>query len=62
VNADAIAQNRALITAISPQTAGPSRNLELFKEAAAYHSVGQQEVREQLAQAAISCVCPRTKR
>ncbi|HWO06959.1 MAG TPA: O-antigen ligase family protein [Candidatus Paceibacterota bacterium] len=56
VNADAIRQNRLLIQAIQPQTGGASRNLELFKEALAISSVGNQETREQLSHAAIAVV------
>jgi len=54
VNADAIAQNRTLIRAITPQTGGPAQNLTYFKEAIEYNSAGMQEVREQLTQAGIS--------
>ena len=49
VNAQAFAQNRTLLKAIAPQ-ATPLDNLTYFKQAAAYGSLGTQEVREQLAQ------------
>lgn len=52
VNAAALSQNRTLLAALSPQSAGIARNLGLFKEAAAYGSYGTQEAREQFAQAA----------
>ncbi|MFZ2555292.1 MAG: O-antigen ligase family protein, partial [Minisyncoccia bacterium] len=53
VNASMIGANRTLIQAISPQTGGPSKNLEIFKEAFLYPRAGMQEIREQLAQAAM---------
>lgn len=56
VNADAIAQNRLVIRALSPQNAGPTQNLEYFKQAAAMRGVGTQEAREQFSQAAIAVV------
>jgi tetratricopeptide (TPR) repeat protein len=56
VNADAIAQNRLVIRALSPQVGGPTQNLEFFKQAAAMHGVGTQEAREQFSQAAIAVV------
>lgn len=52
VNASAIAQNRTLISAIGQHPEGIMKNLELFKSAIAYQSVGTQEAREQLAQGA----------
>lgn len=51
VNADALAQNHALIQAISPH-GDLNQNLSYFKQAASYQALGLQEVREQLAQAA----------
>lgn len=51
VNANMISANRTLISAISPQTGGPNKNLEIFKEALAYPRAGTQEIREQLSQA-----------
>lgn len=54
VNADGIAQNRALINAISPQQGGGEENLEYFRKALAYDSIGNQEVREQFIQTGIS--------
>ncbi|MBI4088396.1 O-antigen ligase family protein, partial [Candidatus Kaiserbacteria bacterium] len=52
VNAGALAQNRALIQAIQPQSAGVPANIEYFKKALSYGSFGTQETREQLAQIA----------
>lgn len=52
VNAGALAQNRALIQAIQPQSSGVSANIEYFKKAISYGSFGTQETREQLAQIA----------
>lgn len=49
VNADALAQNRALLSAIAPQ-ANVSTNFANFQKATAYGSFGTQEVREQLVQ------------
>jgi O-antigen ligase/Tfp pilus assembly protein PilF len=55
VNYSGYAQNRTLLRALSEKTqAGPAHNLELFKEAIAYQSYGTSEVREQLAQMAMS--------
>ncbi len=54
VNAAAYAQNRTIIGAISAQQEGPALNLQLFKQAIGYGSLGTQEAREQLAQAATS--------
>ena len=56
VNADAITQNRAIIQGISPQQGGITQNLAHFKRAVAFHNVGDQEVREQFSQAAISVI------
>lgn len=56
VNADAIAQNKTIIQGISPQAGGINRNLEHFKTAVAYDSVGNQEAREQFVQAGMSVV------
>jgi len=52
VNSNAFAQNRALLSAVSPQQSGVLANLALFKTAIAYGSYGTQEAREQLAQGA----------
>jgi len=49
VNADAYAQNKALIAAIKPQS-DIQKNYEYFREAISYGSFGTQEAREQLAQ------------
>lgn len=51
VNATPLAQNRALLLAMSPQQS-LSANLDYFKQAISYQSYGTQEVREQLAQGA----------
>lgn len=56
VNADGIAQNRALIQGISSQSGGAQKNLEFLTAAAAYDSIGNQEVAEQFIQAAMSVV------
>lgn len=48
VNANAIAQNRALIRAISVVPGQFSQNLDHFKDAFSVRSVGTQEAREQL--------------
>ena len=50
VNGNALAQNRALLQAIAPQSGGITKNLEYFKEAVGYGSLGTQEAREQLVQ------------
>ncbi|MEY4747508.1 MAG: hypothetical protein RLZZ416_557 [Candidatus Parcubacteria bacterium] len=52
VNAGALAQNQTLIRAISQNPEGLAQNLEYFKQAVSYGSLGTQEVREQLAQGA----------
>ena len=52
VNANALAENHTLLSALQQQTAGPSQNLALFKEAIAYGTYGDQEAREQLSQVA----------
>ncbi len=54
VNANAIAQNHAIIQGISPQQGGVMKNLAYLNTAVAYNSVGNQEAREQFSQAAIS--------
>src|SRR3989344_4798855 len=51
-NASALAENRALLFAISPHQEGIEKNLDFFKEAISYGAFGTQEVREQLAQGA----------
>ncbi|RJR13508.1 hypothetical protein C4585_01910 [Candidatus Parcubacteria bacterium] len=50
VNADALATNKALIRAISPQQEGLQKNFEYFEEALSRKSLGLQETREQLIQ------------
>ena len=52
VNANALAQNRTLLSAVSPQSSGVLTNLALFNQAIAYGTFGTQEAREQLAQGA----------
>ncbi len=51
-NANALAQNRTLLSALSQQQSGVLGNLALFKQAIAYGAYGTQEAREQLAQGA----------
>ncbi len=53
VNARAISANRALLQALQPQENGLMENLEQFKKAISYGTIGVQEVREQLVQGAI---------
>jgi tetratricopeptide (TPR) repeat protein/O-antigen ligase len=53
-NASMISANHLLIQAIQPQPQGAERNLDLFQEALAKPRAGHQEIREQLAQAAMS--------
>ncbi len=55
-NAAAIAQNRALIGALPQYQEGVLKNLEYFEKAISYGSVGTQEAREQLSQAATQIV------
>src|SRR3989344_3036528 len=50
VNVPAISANKTLISAMSNQAEGPSKNLELFKKAYGYNSFGSTEVTEQLIQ------------
>lgn len=52
LNANPIAVNRALLQGLSPQKGGLSKNLEYFEKAISYNTVGVQEAREQLMQAA----------
>jgi O-antigen ligase/tetratricopeptide (TPR) repeat protein len=49
VNEPGLAQNKALLSAISSQ-GDPTTNLQYFKTAIGYHSFGTQEAREQLSQ------------
>ena len=55
VNAAPLAENSALIYAISPQ-GSPANNLALFKEAISYGTFGTQEAREQLAQISLQVI------
>ena len=48
VNIPAIQTSKYIIQAISPQTEGPTKNLEFFKKAFAYNSLGSSEALEQL--------------
>ncbi len=52
VNAGALAANRALLAAVSPQQGGALTNLEHFEKAISYGAFGTQEAREQLSQTA----------
>lgn len=56
LNAHMIAGNKMLIQAISPQAAGPARNLEIFKEALVLDRAGSQEIREQFSQATMGVI------
>ena len=49
VNYSGFMQNTTLIRALSERSVDPTRNLEFFKGAIAYHSFGTSEAREQLA-------------
>lgn len=53
-NASMMSANKTLIQAMLPQPQGAERNLQLFQEALAKPRAGHQEIREQLAQAAMS--------
>lgn len=52
VNAGALAANKFLLQALTPQSEGLTKNLEYFKQAISYGSYGTQEIREQLTQGA----------
>ena len=52
VNANALAANRTLLSALEQQPAGVSQNLALMEQAISYGTYGTQEAREQLAQMA----------
>lgn len=52
VNASALAENRTLLSALRQQSSIMT-NLDLFKKAIAYDSIGTQEAREQLAQGTV---------
>lgn len=56
VNTQMISANRMLIQAISPQAAGPARNLQIFQEALAMERAGSQEIREQFVQATMGVI------
>src|SRR3990167_3070164 len=49
-NSSALAENRVLLQAVAPQSEGITKNLDYFKEAIQYGSIGTQEAREQLTQ------------
>lgn len=55
INHNGYSQNTTLLRALSEQskTQGAAHNLELFKQAIAYHSYGTAEAREQLAQTSL---------
>ncbi len=48
VNVPALEANWTLIQAVSPQSGGPEKNLELFKQVYVYNSFGSTEATEQL--------------
>ncbi len=50
VNVPALLASSELITALSPNSGGPAQNLADCKQALAYHSLGDSEIREQLVQ------------
>lgn len=52
VNARPIAANQAILQGLSPQAEGLSKNLEYLEKAISYQTIGTQEAREQLMQAA----------
>lgn len=56
VNQKALAQNKLIIKAITPQQEGIGKNLEYFEQAISYGSYGTQEAREQLSQIALQVV------
>lgn len=53
VNVPAIQANTTLIQALSPQNGDISKNLDLFKEAYSYNSLGNTEITEQVVQTAV---------
>ncbi len=53
LNARPVAANRAVLQGLQPQSGGLSVNLEYFDKALAYHTIGTQEMREQLMQATV---------
>jgi O-antigen ligase/tetratricopeptide (TPR) repeat protein len=53
VNVRAMNANWILLKAVAPQQAGIMKNLEYFKQAIAYGTMGTQEAREQLAQISV---------
>lgn len=56
VNIVPMRASASLIKGLSPQTEGPSKNLEFLKKAIAFDTFGNSEIREQLAQAAIQVI------
>ncbi|OHA26516.1 MAG: hypothetical protein A3C06_02985 [Candidatus Taylorbacteria bacterium RIFCSPHIGHO2_02_FULL_46_13] len=55
-NVTPIRASTSLIDALRPQQAGPATNLDYFKKTLALNSLGNPEVREQLAQATIQVI------
>ena len=56
VNARPLAANRALLKGLAPQQEGLQKNLAYFKESISYGTLGTQEAREQLTQAAAQII------
>jgi len=56
VNARALSANRALLQALAPHQEGIAKNLDYFKQSIALRTLGTQEAREQLLQAAAQVV------
>lgn len=52
LNAPSIQASQTLIKALSQQSGGPEKNLEYFKQALENKTIGRQEIREQVLQAA----------
>lgn len=52
-NINPLASNKALLQALAPHSEGLLKNLDYFEKAISYNTLGNQEVREQLAQAAM---------
>ncbi len=53
INIPALQANWTLLKAVAPQQAGVTKNLEYFKQAIAYGTMGTQEAREQIAQISV---------
>ncbi|OGG87233.1 hypothetical protein A3H15_01420 [Candidatus Kaiserbacteria bacterium RIFCSPLOWO2_12_FULL_50_28] len=52
-NTNPLASNKALLQALAPHSEGLLKNLDYFEKAISYNTLGNQEAREQLAQAAM---------